>query len=78
MHITGDYFINYADCIGRLNHMPGGLMYRMGEAMGDGSLKALASAFRAPAGEGDFPELNAFSPHRQIRDLTVHWPEEAP
>ncbi|MBN2628294.1 MAG: heparinase II/III family protein [Spirochaetales bacterium] len=77
MHICDDYFINYADCVGRLNPMPEGLMFRMGEAMGDGMMKALATKFHQAAQVDSFPELDAFSTQRQIRDLTINWPEES-
>jgi len=78
MHILDDYFINYADCVGRLNPMPEGLMFRMGETTGDEKMKALATTFHRWAEDDSFPELDAFSPQRQIRDLTISWPEETP
>jgi len=71
MHIAGDFFVNFADCSGRLDALPSGLIGRIGAATGNAGLTALAAGGGRPEGEnGDSPE-EAFSTFRLVRDLSI-------
>ncbi len=72
MHIAGDYFINFADCSGRLEFLPSGLIGRIGEAVNSREIKALSSFLKNRSSKEDpYNDVHheAFSSFRMIRDL---------
>ncbi len=77
LHICGDYFVNFADCPGRLPHLPGDLIRRMGRALNNSRLIALSGILREEARNDRTEYEAAFSSQRGIRDLAVRWKGEA-
>jgi len=71
VHIGGEYFANFADCPGKLNHLPSGLIYRMALSSDSRELRDLALSLTGVAGRDteEWSAEEAFSPHRIIRDL---------
>lgn len=67
VHVANSHYANFADCPGVLEHMPFGLMFRMGEILGDKELSSLASELgsESPAG---FGIEEAFSVQRDFRN----------
>ncbi|MDA3957023.1 heparinase II/III family protein, partial [Oceanispirochaeta sp.] len=69
IHVEGNYFANFADCPGRLDHMPTGLIIRMGRILQDESLIQLGGELGQIEVPGQDSPVEAFSTHRDIRNL---------
>lgn len=72
MHIDGDYFINFADCSGRLDELPFGLIGRIGDIVGNESMKALSRSVGKKNWDNHSNKdihVEAFSSFRLVRDL---------
>jgi len=78
VYIGDFYFTNYADCPGVLNHLPLGLMYRMGIQTGDTVLVQLSAYLQSRTGHHDYDGSvdEAFSTFRVIRNLMNPIPDQ--
>ncbi len=71
MHISGDYFLNFADCPPRV-HPDGPLLVRMGEKCGSETLRSFGEAVSLHGGV----RLAADCVYRTLRGLTVQRPAQ--
>lgn len=72
MHLQDEYYINFADCSGKLDSLPSGLIRRIGAVVNNPGLKALSAGKligNAQAAGGKDSRKEAFSSFRLIRDL---------
>lgn len=65
MHIHDQYFVDFADCSGKLTSLPSGLIGRIADTMNNRELKALSLNMKYSSDSND----EAFSTFRLIRNL---------